>query len=161
MAAPLNNKYWKNRSKHGAPFAMTAEELENSFLTYQQWLEEETFERPELIKSGDMAGQVVNVLVKTPPDQLSFCLHAGIDLQTFYNYCTEEYKEKQKDLFEVATRVRAWISSKQLRGATAGIYNANIVSRVNNLQDNVNVEHSGEQQTINISLGGKDIKLDR
>ena len=144
-----------------APYKYTADQFKQKFEDYKTWLEGEKFLRPELIKSGEQAGKVINVEIQSPPDQISFCLFCDIDKQTFYNYCSEESKENNKQLFDIATRVKDWISSKQIRGAISNQYNSAIVARLTGLSDNVNVNHSGESQSVNINIDGSKLDLTR
>ena len=96
-------------------------------------------------------------------------MFAEITTGTFWNYCNkdsedfntykgEELLERAK-LLEVALYVREAIQDHQVGGATAGIYNANIVARVNGIGDNVNVNNTGTKETININIDGKKVDL--
>ena len=150
----------------------SADQVWNIYQNYLNNLADNPMYRNELIKSGERAGDQIPVRVDVPPNIWGFCLFAGIDRRTYYRFVNNEEDDKSllndgvneemhKQFCHIFTCVDDDIKQKQITGATVNLYNANIVARLNNLSDNVNVEHSGEQQTINISLGGKDIKLDR
>ena len=142
----------------GRPYQITAKQMEAKFEKYKHWLSEETFSRPELIKSGERAGETINVQVPSPPDIISFCQFAGISVQSLYNYCSEECEKSNIELFEISMRAKEWISSKQIRGAAAGVYNHAIVARLNGLKDVQQVEQTNPEQ-INISIDGMKIDL--
>jgi hypothetical protein len=142
----------------GRPYQITAKQLALKFEQYKKWLNDETFSRPELIKSGERAGETINVQVPSPPDVISFCQFAGISVQSLYNYCSEECEKSNRELFEISMRAKEWISSKQIRGAAAGVYNHAIVARLNGLKDVQQVEQSNPEQ-INISIDGMKIDL--
>lgn len=141
------------------PYKYTAKEFKQKFEQYKEWLKDQSFQRPELIKSGEKAGQTINVIIPSPPDQVSFCLFCGIEKQTFYNYCSEETKEANPELFNISTHARNWIESQQLRGAMAGVYNPAITARIQGLSDN-KTEIIGNGSTINVSIGGNKISSD-
>jgi hypothetical protein len=147
----------------GRPYEITAEQMAVKFDSYKTWLSEQYFERPELIKSGDKAGEVVNVRIPSPPDIISFCQCEPnpISKQSLYNYCSDECKENNRKLFDISTCVMEWIQSKQIRGAISNQYNSAIVARLTGLSDNVNVNHTGESQSVNINIDGSKLDLTR
>ena len=150
-------------------FKYTADSLKFMFEEYKVDMQNFYYLRPELIKGGDYAGQVVNVKVPKPYSIISFCIFADITTGTFFNYCNKDSEDfntyKGKDLegriklLEVALYVKESIQDHQVGGATAGIYNANIVARVNGLNDTINVNNTGTKETININIDGKKVNL--
>ena len=127
MAAPKNNNYWQFRNKHGRDFKYTPEGLWDEAVRYFEWISEKVWNKKEAIKSGDLAGQIMDVPTSTPMSIESFCLFADIGTDTFRNY--ESNNKGYEDFFEVTTRIRGIIESQQFEGATVGAYNANIIAR--------------------------------
>ena len=142
-------------AERGRPFKYTAEQLESKFEEYKEHIKKVKFYKPEMIKTGERQGEIVDVPVYSPPDMLSFCLFIGISFQTFNEYVNGEYREKREDLSEIFTRVHEWIKSEQLRGASAGLYNAQIVARINGLSDKQEVELTTQIQSIVLPLPTK------
>ena len=150
-------------------FKYTAETLKFMFEEYTNDMQNYCYLRPELIKGGDYAGQVVNVKIPKPYSIASFCMFAEISTTTFFKYCDKDSEdfntckgdmlEERIKLLEVALYVKEAIQDHQIGGATAGIYNANIVARVNAITDNVNVNNTGTKETININIDGKKVDL--
>lgn len=150
-------------------FKYTADTLKFMFEEYKQDMQNYHYLRPELIKGGDYAGQVVNVKIPKPYSVVSFCAFAEISTATFYNYCNKDSEdfnrfkgdmlEERIKLLESSIYVCEQIKDHQIGGATAGIYNANIVARVNGIGDNVNVNNTGTKETININIDGKKVDL--
>ena len=138
----------------GRPYKFNSTTLLAKFESYKEWLKEQYFTRPELIKSGERAGEVVYIKIYSPPDILSFCLHCGIDSQTFYNYVSDEAQCEDRELFDTAMRVKQWIASEQIRGAQAGTYNPMIVARLNALKETTETSLKTETGTINIQISG-------
>lgn len=140
MAAPKGNNYWEFRNKHGRDFKYTPEEFWNEGLNYFEWMSDKVWNKKEAIKSGDLAGTLINIPTTTPLSIESFCLFADIDRQTFLNY---ESKKDYEDFFEVTTRIRTIIESNQFEGATVGAYNPNIIARKLGLIDRKQTEIKG------------------
>ncbi|QNS40211.1 DNA-packaging protein [Chryseobacterium manosquense] len=141
MAAPKNNNYWQFRNKHGRDFKYTPEGLWDEAVKYFEWMEERVWNKKEAIKSGDLAGTIMDIPITTPMSIESFCLFADIDENTFSRY---EKEKGYEDFWGVTTRVRKIIESQQLEGATVGTYNANIIARKLGLADKTDVTSKGE-----------------
>jgi len=150
MAAPKGNKYWEFRGKHGTNFAYTPENLWLEAVKYFDWISEKVWNKKEAIKSGEMAGALIDIPTSTPMSIKSFCLYADISHQTFLNY------EANNDFVEVITRIRSIIESQQFEGATVGAYNPNIIARTLGLTERTDLTTNGQNlpaagTTINIS----------
>lgn len=133
MAAPKGNNYWQFRNKHGRGFQYSPDELWMEAMDYFEWMQNRVWNKKEAIKSGDLAGTLVDVPTSTPFSFESFCLYADISMETFRNY--RSGKEEYKDFLDVATRIAVIIESQQLEGATVGAYNPNIIARKLGLAD--------------------------
>lgn len=141
MAAKKGNNYWQFRNKHGRDFKYTPEALWDEAVKYFDWMSERVWNKKEAIKSGDLAGELIDVPTSTPMSIESFCLYADISLRTFLNYETDKGNE---DFIQVTTRVRGIIESQQFEGATVGAYNANIIARKLGLADKTDLTSKGE-----------------
>ena len=132
MAAPKGNNYWQFRNKHGRDFKYTPDILWVEAVKYFEWMSNKVWNKKEAIKSGEMAGSLIDIPTQTPMSIESFCLFADIDEKTFFNY---EKAEGYEDFFQVTTRIRKVIESNQFEGATVGAYNPNIIARKLGLSD--------------------------
>lgn len=147
----------------------TAEELLKKYEEYKIHRATEFDYRPELIKSGDKAGTIIQVPLPKPQTIDSFLLFAKISIQTFANYSnpdtlleddklTEEDLQERRKVIEVCTRVRAEIRDSQLSGASNGILNERIVARINGLNETVNIKQE-TKETVTIVNGEEKIDL--
>jgi len=84
------------------------------------------------IKSGERAGELINVPTHAPPSIKGFCVFAGVSFQTFLNY---ESKEGYEDYFEITMRIRDFIQAAQIEGALVLAYSNNLVARLQGLTD--------------------------
>jgi len=144
MAKPFEkgNNYWSFRDKHGRDFSYTPQLLWDEAVKYFEWISVKVWNKKEAIKSGDMAGSLIDVPTSTPMSIESFCLYADIDRDTFKNY--ESNEGSYKDFFGVTTRIRTIIESQQFEGATVGAYNPNIIARKLGLADKTDVTSNGK-----------------
>jgi len=133
MAAAKGNKYWQFRNKHGRDFKYTPMEWEEESAKYFEYMSDKVWNKKEAIKSGDLAGTLIDIPTLTPLSIESFCLFMDIDRGTWDNY--ESNQDNYKDFFNITTRVRAIIESNQFEGATVGAYNPNIIARKLGLVD--------------------------
>jgi hypothetical protein len=147
MAAPKGNNYWEFRNKHGRDFKYTPEAFWDEAVNYFEWMSGKVWNKKEAIKSGELAGQLIDIPTSTPMSIQSFCLFADIDENTFSRY---EKEKGYEDFWAITTRIRGIIESNQFEGATVGAYNPNIIARKLGLADkseNKN-EHSGEIKIV-------------
>jgi hypothetical protein len=150
MAAAKGNKYWEFRNKHGRNFKYTPEDWETESVKYFEYMANKVWNKKEAIKSGELAGTLIDIPTQTPMSIESFCLFMDIDRGTWDNY--ESNTETYKDFFNITTRVRAIIESNQFEGATVGAYNPNIIARKLGLSDRQ--DHTTKGESLNfIQLG--------
>lgn len=140
MSAKKGNQDWKLRKKHGPDFKYDAPSLEKEFEDYKTHLRESTWFKKEAIKSGDRAGEIIDIPMVTPMSVGGFCIFADIDRQTFINY----EKGEDKDLFEVSTHIRHVIETQQWEGATIGAFNPSIIARTLGLSEKTDVTTNGK-----------------
>jgi hypothetical protein len=155
MSAPKGNNYWEFRNKHGRDFKYTPDYLWDEAVKYFEWISTKVWNKKDPIKSGEMAGTLIDIPTQTPMSLESFCLFADISCDTFRNY--ESNTNEYKDYFEVTTRIRKIIESQQFEGATVGAFNPNIIARKLGLQDKTDITSGGEKieppKTTIINLG--------
>jgi len=129
MGAAIGNNYWEFRNKHGRNHQYTPDAIWDEAVKYFNWITLRVWNKKEAIKSGEMAGELIDIPTSTPMSIKSFCLYADISHQTFLNY------ENNNDFVEVITRIKSIIESQQFEGATVGAYNPNIIARTLGLVD--------------------------
>lgn len=148
MSAPKGNNYWQFRGKHGRDFKYTPDLFWDEAVKYFEFMQTRVWNKKDPIKSGDMAGTLIDVPTQTPMSMESFCLFADISTETFRNY--ESNEDSYKDFFEVTTRIRTIIESQQFEGATVGAFNPNIIAQKLGLVTKMQNELSGEVKTTPI-----------
>lgn len=144
MPAPKKNKYWLFRDKHGRDKEYTPEDLWDEFVSYMEWLEKEPFyEVKPMVVSGKLK------MAKLPKMRAAtisgFCLFADIVPNTLKNY------RKNKDFFQVVTRIDETIRTQKFEGAAAELLNSNIIARDLGLRDGHNIDHTNDGQKFEAS----------
>ena len=141
MGAPKGNNYWEFRNKHGRDHSYTPDGLWNEAVDYFEWMQDRVWNKKDPIKSGDMAGTLINVPTATPMSIGSFCLFADIDESTFDNYLSAVGYE---DYFRITKGIKKVIESQQFEGATVGAFNANIIARKLGLSEQTDITSGGK-----------------
>ena len=148
-------------------FKYTPEQIWNKYQEYKKELKNNYFIKYDVIRSGDKAGQEIEIKIPEPEMIEGFCLFMNISLATFYLYANKETKEdksndlyehdndndndllsdndkNRKQIIEVFTRIQTSIKKHQLAGALNQVYNQQIAARINGLKDN--------DQTVQINI---------
>lgn len=125
------------------PNSYTPEELLDKFNEYLDYMKDQSWFKTDAVKSGENAGQIINIPIKTPLGRKSFCIFANISEQTLRNYASNE--EAYKNYFDLTTRILEIIDNNQIEGAMVGVYNPNIVARLNGLTEKVDNTTNGKE----------------
>ena len=139
-----------NEFSPGTQKKFTPEELKVKSEAYFRYCDENPLQVAEMVRGGDMAGAIIHVPRARPYTFEGLCDFIRITPRNLMEY------EKDPRYQHIYTHVRNKIRMNQLEGATANIYNASIVARMNNLVDSKKVEHEGELKVKQIT--GMEIK---
>jgi hypothetical protein len=157
MGAPTGNQFWKLRSKHGRDRIFESPEvLAEAAYEFFQWCDENPLMKSELIKGGDLAGQIVEVPVMRAYTQQGLCSFLGVNT-VYFNDFIESLKGKtdqqSKDFSNVITHIREVLYSQKFTGAAANLLNANIIARDLGLQEKTDKpEKEKETNLQNLTL---------
>jgi hypothetical protein len=146
MAAPKGNRFWEARTRHGPPERFTDPEvLWAACVEYFEWNEANPLETEKLVPTG---GKVVRETEQRmrPLSIGGLCLFIGITRPTWV-----DWRQNRKDLVSVIANAEEVISRQKFEGASAGLLNANIISRELGLADRVKNEHSGQVDFSQVS----------
>jgi len=135
MPAPKGHPLWGNPCK--PKIFQSPEELRDMAEGYFQWCAENPMVKNDFIKSGQNAGDIVEIPIERPFSIEGFCNYANITVQTFRNY---EKGEGYETYFPVCTHIRQVIDSQHFEGGMVGNFNANIVTRKLNLAEKQEIE---------------------
>lgn len=160
QGAPIGNRFWELRSKHGRDKLFATPELMwKAACEYFQWCEDNPFYESEQAKSpGKPIAQEDGKMIFPPnivelPKMRPYTLHGlclYLDCNTMYfNQFESSIKDKEdeisKDFSIVITRIREIIYNQKFSGAASGFLNANIIARDLGLAEKNDFTSKGEQ----------------
>lgn len=135
MAAPKGNEYWKERTKSGRDkIFKTPEALWEAAKEYFEWADNNPWIKNEAVKSGDLAGTIMQVPTQRPYTLSGLCLHLDVNEEYLTDFNIEN-EERKEDFSRIITRIRETIRTQKFEGATVGAFNATIIARDLGLAD--------------------------
>lgn len=141
MQFQVGNKYWQFRDKHGRNHKYTPDGLWEEAVKYFEWISEKVWNKKEAIKSGELAGTLIDIPTSTPMSIEGFCLFADLGRTTFNDY----EKDLDPDFPLVVAKIKSVIESHQFEGATVGAFNSSIIARKLGLADKQEINLKQEQ----------------
>lgn len=134
MAAPIGNRFWELRLKHGRTSKIeTPEQLWENFVEYAQWVESNPL--IEIDYRGKDAVQVELPKMR-PMTKDGFALACGFSEWR----SVSDYATKSKDFAHVITCIEKQIYVQKFSGAASGFFNSNIIARDLGLTDNSKID---------------------
>lgn len=112
----------------------TDEELEAAFESYKKWALENPIKKPEMMKSGKLQGEQIDILIPRPWSIEDFCIHAGMTSVTWRDW------RKTNRYPTILPRIDDEILNQQANGATVDMYNHAIVAKRLGMVDKKEVE---------------------
>lgn len=161
FAFQAGDKFWLKRAKvvkgtsgpkGGAPLAFASPDvLLKACYEYFEYEHARTWSKPEAIKGGEFAGQLVNVTVKTPFSIEGCCIFIGVNAKWFNDFEDRVKKDKARisalnpaeitkededrlilnnEFSEVITHVKEVINKQKIEGALIGAFHATLASQL-------------------------------
>lgn len=136
MGAPIGNRFWELRSKHGRDRLFETPELMwEAAVEYFEWCEKNP------LLEVDFRGKDAK-MVKLPKMRAftihGLCLYLGCNVM-YFNHFESDLKDKDdqvsKDFSMIVSRIRETIYHQKFTGAAAGFLNPNIIARDLGLRD--------------------------
>ena len=147
MAAPIGNQFWKLRTKHGRDKLFSSPEiLWEAACEYFQYVIDSPIEVEETKIKPNSVEVTVNKL-KRPFTWEALELY--LDIESLRDYKTNP---NYKDFSQVITRIDKVIYSNKFEGASAGVFNANIIARDLGLKDQTENKNTHEMSEDTIKL---------
>lgn len=138
------------KNKVGAPRKIsTPEILWLHFVNYRKWNEEHPWYKAEVIKSGQLAGQIVNVPTQRPLSWFSF--YSWLRTNNIASKA-REYKDNSKGAYSefsaIITRIDEEIFTHKFEGACVGAFNPSIIARDLGIADKQELKTTESQIVI-------------
>ena len=133
-------KYWKVRTKHGRDkiFA-TADIMWDAACEYFDWVEDNPLGKA-IVYQGEVSKSCENLMRAMTVKGL--CIFLGVNSKYFNDFkdALDLTKQEDRDFSEVIIRIRDIIDTQKFEGASAGLFNPNIIARDLGLIDKQAVE---------------------
>ena len=150
--APLGNRFWEMRSKHGRDkLFSSADLLWEAACEYFQWCEDNPWYKIDF-KGKD--AEEVKIPTARPFTIQGLCRFLDCSSSYFREFKRSPPKDS-KDFLTVITRIEETIYQHKFEGAVVGAFNANIISRDLGLADKQHIENS--DSTVTVRIGGRRI----
>lgn len=135
------NQFWRLAKYPGRPPMYTAETLWAKFVEYMEFNSEQGWSKEDYIRSGPGAGEKVYLNTPNPPSIGAFALFCGMTRSGFDEmYRTAKDGKKDPEMEAIIAHVKETIMQLQIDGASANIFNANIVARVTGLAEKKEID---------------------
>lgn len=147
MPAPKGNVYWKLAQNfgNGVPKLYTPEKFWEGALQYFAEYPNEPLYDSKMTSKGE----IVEVPKPRAMSIPSLCAFLGISSATFYNY------KNDKAFVEVISRIQDIMYAQKFEGASAGVFESNIIARDLGLANKQEIESN---TGISINVLNKDAK---
>ena len=137
------------------PKLQDAKEVQRKIDQYFKYCDEHPIYKSDFIRSGDQAGTIIDIPIKRPYTIEGLCLELNIERHTFSNIVNKNTKQSEIDeeIFSIITRAHERIRQQQIEGATGGLYNSNLVARINGIKEQTDITSNDETiAAINIQF---------
>lgn len=135
MGAPLGNKFWKQRAKHGRDKIFSTPKLMlSAAFEYFDWVEDNPLTK-SIVYQGAVSIDTEKLMRAMTIKGL--CIYWGVNtlyLNDFVNNLNME-DEEAKDFSVVVNTIKEIIETQKFEGASAGLLNPNIIARDLGLTD--------------------------
>jgi hypothetical protein len=142
------------------PKFKTAKELMDKFIEYVRTVDEMPIRVSQTVrkkgkKDVDANSESLLNLVAHPLSIREFCLFAGIS-----NWSEFKSRERHQsgDFLIVITRIEDYTVNQQINGAMSGLYNANIVARLNGIVEKTEITGKDGKDLIPAQMTDDEIK---
>ena len=118
-------------------------------IEYFKWCEDNPLGEHKIFAQQ---GAIVDGEVKhrRPYTQAGLCVYLGISEDTWRNY-----RDKKPEYFEVTKLITDAMYDQKFSGASAGIFNANIIARDLGLKDKIETDHKSSDGSMSPKDAGR------
>lgn len=150
MSAPVGNRFWELRSKHGRDILFaTSDLLWQAATEYFEWCTDNP------LMETDFRGKDADCVLiphMRPYTLHGLCLYLDCGTSYFRNF-----KPPSEDFKAVITRIEEIIYNQKFTGAASGFLNPNIIARDLGLSDKTELKAEVKQDTDLSKLSNEDL----
>lgn len=146
MAAPVGNKFWELRSKHGRnPIFSSPDELWEKACGYFNWCHDNPLHEIKAFNCGE-AGIVQEPIAKMRAMTIQgLCFYLGVSDDAWLDYC------KREDFIGICKDIQKVIFTQKFEGVSAGLLSPSLIAKEIGL-NNTNNAVSSEKETLELEI---------
>jgi len=110
--------------------------LRRAFEQYKEWAAANPWNKKEAIKSGDLAGTLIDLPTERPLTEWEFAVFCGMSRTGLIEYC------KRDDFSDIYKKIKDEMSAQRISGGMAGAYNANLVARIDGITEKSEIDQT-------------------
>lgn len=152
----LGNEFWKIRSRSGPDLLFGDPQLLlEAAYEYFEWADTHPRYIYELLRGGEMAGQLIAVPVTRPYTLSGLCIYCGVTANYFKEVRREAQTKGDTEMVNAMTIIDQIILTQKFEGAASGIFNANFIARDLGMADRTDMTTKGQnlnQPNITINM---------
>ena len=142
-----------------APFKYTAEQLMDKYINYLEYMKTQFDIKMDFIRSGERAGEPIEIKLPKIKSIEGFCLFAKIDVQTFYNYCNKDSNNIDEQLFETVTYIRRELLEYRKSLGLNNIINPNLLMAIDGIKQVVDIQQNVTVNALPLNIDNSIIDL--
>jgi hypothetical protein len=121
--------------------------LWRAFEEYKEWAADHPWNKKEAIKSGDLAGTLVDIPTSRPLTEWEFAVFCRMSRTGLIEYCNRD------DFSDIYKRIKDEMSAQRISGGMSGAYNANLVARIDGITEKSEIDQTNHfPDGININF---------
>lgn len=114
------------------------ERLEELFIEYKVWASQNPWVKKDFVKSGEFAGQIVDLPIERALTEWGLAVFIGISRSHLIEY------GKRPEFRDIYTRIKDEMTEQRVSGGLACVYNANLVARIDGITEKNDLTVSGK-----------------
>jgi len=145
---PGAKSIWLANSKRTKEVIFSSPEiLLEEFLDYVQFCKDNPWVRQRVVISGKKGTEISNEPIEKPVTLGGFMVFCGVGDRYWQNF-VQEIAPRDENYGSVIDFIKKATREQNIDGAAVGIYNANIISRLHGLADNINTNITDDRQKV-------------
>lgn len=141
------------------PFKFTNEQIVDLYKQYNEHMKNQFDIKIDYIKSGDRAGELIEIKKPKIKSIESFCLFIGISYKSFFNWINEESENIDKELFHTITCIREELNEYRRSLALNEIISAPFLMAVDGIKQQYEINSNVQLNSLPVNIANNVIDL--
>lgn len=142
-----------------APFKYNAETLQQKYIEYIEYMADKYDVKVDYIKSGERAGELIEIKLPKIKSIQGFCNYAKIENTTFYDYCNKDSENIDTELYNIATHIRMELLEYRASLGLNNIINPNLLMAIDGIKQVVDVQQNISINSLPVHINNSIIDL--